>query len=324
MGRGKKMKNVIVTGGSGFIGRTLASQLKQEVGPDGHVATLGSSSVDLTNNNSTFAFFEKLAKKHTFDHVFHLAALYKAGDWPVNHPATQFYANMSINVNFLEAWARFMPQARLTSVLSYCMYPSTEQPHAESGLHGTEPEDYLFAYAETKKALLIAQRAYRQEYDLSCTAVILPTVYGHGDSFAENSHVMGALIGKFVRGAINNAPEVEVWGDGKQEREFLFVDDAADGIIEAAKSLKLDVANLGTGEACSIREIVDHIINASGFEGRVVNNTAKFVGVRKRVLDVTRIREAIGWRAKTSLKDGIEATVEWYREGASDNGALRE
>jgi len=317
------MKNVIVTGGTGFIGRALVAQLKQEVGPGGVVASLGSSSVDLTNNNSTFACFEELAREHSFDHVFHLAALYKAGDWPVNHPATQFYANMSMNVNLLEAWARFMPQARLTSVLSYCMYPSTEEPHAESGLYGTEPEDYLFAYAQTKKALLIAQRAYRQEHNLSCTAVILPTVFGHGDSFAENSHVMGALIGKFVRGAINNVPEVEVWGDGKQEREFLFVDDAADGIIEAAKSLEFDVANLGTGEACSIREIVDHVIRASGFEGRVVNNTSKFVGVRKRVLDVTRIEEAIGWQAKTSLKDGIETTVEWYRERVSDDGVLR-
>jgi GDP-L-fucose synthase len=291
----------------------LVRQLQNEVGPDGCVISLGSRDVDLTDNNATFAFFEKLGKERTFDHIFHMAALYKAGDWPVHHPATQFYANMSMNVNFFESWARYIPEAKLTSVLSYCMYPPTEEPHQESELRNTEPEDYLFAYAETKKALLIAQRAYRQEYNLSNTAVILPTVFGPGDSFAENSHVLGALIGKFVRGQCDALPEVEVWGDGTQEREFLFVGDAVDGIIAAARHAHFDVANLGTGEAYSIRSIVSHIIECTGYRGEVVNNTSKFVGVKKRMLDVTRIKKELNWTAQTSIAEGIQKTVDWYR-----------
>lgn len=307
------MKNVIVTGGTGFIGRSLVERLNREVEPGGRVVALGSGNIDLTDNGATFAFFEALAKETPFDHVFHLAALYKAGDWPVHHPATQFYANMSLNVNVFEAWRRHLPKAKLTSVLSYCMYPSTDIPHPESELFGSEPEDYLFAYAATKKAVLIAQRAYRQEYGLSCAAVILPTVYGPGDSFAEDSHVLGALIGKFVRGVRDGQATVEVWGDGTQEREFLFVEDAADGIVTAARRSTIDVVNLGTGEASTVRAIVEMIVDAAGYQGETTHNTSKFVGVKKRMLDISVAKTQLEWSARTPLREGIRKTVEWYR-----------
>ena len=145
------------------------------------------------------------------------------------------------------------------------MYPSHPHPHPESELYGTEPEDYLFAYAMTKKALLIGQRAYRQEYGLQGTSVVLPTVFGPGDSFEETSHVMGALIGKFVRAARSGAPLVEVWGDGTQEREFLFIEDAVDGIIAAAQVLRLDAINLGTGRAYRVGDVALWIKDAAAF-----------------------------------------------------------
>lgn len=306
------MKNVLVTGATGFVGRALVARLREEVGEEGRVVGLGSRDVDLVDRGATFDWFDRQHWAFDCDHIFHLAALYKAGAWPVDHPATQFHVNMSMNVNVLEAWKRFFPAAKFTSILSYCMYPPHDDSHPESELWGTEPEEYLFAYAMTKKALLTGQKAYRQEYGLRCTSVVLPTIYGPHDSFAEDSHVMGALIGKFVRAQRSGAAEVEIWGTGEQEREFLFVDDAVDGIIAAGRGSLTDVLNIGTGTVCSIREIAEAIRDATGFGGAIRYNPTRFVGVKKRLLDVGRIREELGWQAVTSLQAGIQRTVDWY------------
>ncbi|MFM5932101.1 MAG: NAD-dependent epimerase/dehydratase family protein [Novosphingobium sp.] len=305
------MKNVIVTGASGFIGQTLVAELRARF-PEANIVPVSSKVVDLADEHALFAWLDGQRKQYEADHIFHLAALYKAGDWPVHHPATQFNVNLKINTNVLEGWNRYFPKSKFTSILSYCMYPSTENAHPESELWGHEPEDYLFAYAMTKKALLIGQRAYRQEYGGNCASVVLPTVYGPHDSFAENSHVVGALIGKFVRAQRSGAPTVEVWGDGKQEREFLYVNDAADGIIGAALGTDVDVINLGMGRAESIGQIANWIKEAAGFEGEIVYNENRFVGVKTRWLDVTRARETIGWTAATPLRDGLKKTVDWY------------
>jgi GDP-L-fucose synthase len=309
------MGDALVAGSTGFIGSHLVARLRRDLGAGARVVGFGSRDVDLTNRDAAFAWFERIASQGEFDHVFHLAALYKAGDWPVHHPATQFFANMSMNVNAMEAWARHLPRAKFTSVVSYCMYPAKETPHPESELWGHEPEDYLFAYAFAKKALLIGQRAYRQEHGLESTSVVLPTIFGPGDSFAENSHVVGALIGKFVRAARDGAPEVEVWGDGEQRREFLYVEDAVDGILAAAQHASADALNLGTGHAHSVRELAEMIREASGFRGAVrYQPHGRFIGVKHRALDVSRVRREIGWTAKTGVKAGIEATVRSYRD----------
>lgn len=313
------MRRAIVTGGTGFVGRALVDELLRRY-PSAEIVPVGTQVVDIADEA---AWFEWLGRfDGAADHLIHLAALYKAGDWPVHHPATQFNVNMKINVNALEGWRRFLPQAKFTSILSYCMYPSTENAHPEAELYGHEPEDYLFAYALTKKAMLIGQRAYRQEYGLKCASVVLPTVYGPGDSFAENSHVVGALIGKFVRAARSGASEVEVWGDGTAEREFLYVGDAVDGIIKVALESDEPALNLGMGEAQSIAQLAGWIRRAAGYTGKIRYDMNRFVGVRTRKLDVSRMREVLGWSAPTSLEDGIARTVAWY-ERSLERGTER-
>lgn len=308
------MKDVIVTGGSGFIGRALSVRLNHLVEPGRKVVALSSRDVDLVDREETFHWFERNQPAHDVSHIFHLAAVYKAGGWPATHPATQFHANMAINVNLLEAWKRYFPKARLTSVVSYCMYPDHDRPHPETELYGTEPEEYLFAYAFTKKALLVGQRAYCEEFGLSAVSLVLPTVYGPGDSFMEDSHVMGALIGKFCRAEKEGRKSVEVWGDGNQQREFIFVEDAVDGIAAAATTTATSpVLNLGTGLGVSVRDIAQIIRDESKFSGATVYNTDRFVGASRRVLCIDRIKREIGWAAQTELKEGIRRTIAYYR-----------
>ena len=302
------IKTVIVTGGTGFIGKALAGHLRS-LGVT--VFTVGSEDCDLTSAEATRQWFSEHGE---CDHLFNLAALYKAGGWPVEHPATQFHANLAININVLDAWSRHIPDAKLTSVLSYCMYPPHDKPHPEEELWGTEPEEYLFSYAMTKKALLVGHRAYKKEFGLNSTSVVLPTVYGPGDSFSEDSHVMGALVGKFVRAARNNAEDVEVWGDGSQEREFLYVGDAVDGIVTAALHSKEEVLNMGAGGSETIENISLMIADSADYKGKINFVTQdRFVGVLKRELDSSRIAQILGWRAQTPLRKGIGDTVDWYR-----------
>lgn len=308
------MKNAIVLGGTGFIGRSLCNRLEKMTETGGRVLAAGSREVDLVNRQATFDWFERQHWLLDVDHIFHLAALYKAGGWPATHPATQFHANMAINLNALEAWKRFFPQARFTSVVSYCMYPDHDEPHPETELYGTEPEPYLFAYAFTKKALLIGQQAYCKEFGLSAASAVLPTVYGPGDSFAENSHVMGALIGKFSRAAAQNLPEVEVWGDGSQEREFLFVEDAVDGIVSVAERAESPVLNLGEGKAYTIREVAETIKQVTGYTGKIRYNSDRFVGAKSRLLDVGKVQAELGWKPATRLEEGIRRTLSTYRK----------
>jgi GDP-L-fucose synthase len=306
------MGDVIITGGSGFIGQTLARRLRERMQPGGKIFALSSKDADLTDREATFRWCERQQQACEVTHIFHLAAVYKAGGWPATHPATQFDANMAININLLEAWKRYFPKARLTNVVSYCMYPDHDRPHPETEMYGTEPEQYLYAYAFTKKALIIGQRAYCQEFQMSAASVVLPTVYGPSDSFAEDSHVMGALIGKFCRAAKEGKRSVEVWGDGHQEREFLHVEDAADGIMDAAAKAKSPVLNLGMGEGASIRHITEIIQRESGFKGEVCYNTQRFVGAHRRVLNIDKARQEIGWAPKVTLQEGIRRTIAYY------------
>lgn len=316
-----EIADVIITGGTGFIGSALVRRLTSDPMHGRRVHAPGSREVDLVDRAATLAWFERLHWGSEASHIFHLAALYKAGGWPATHPATQFYVNMAMNVNVLEAWKRFFPRARFTSVLSYCVYPDHDRPHPESEIYGTEPEHYLYAYAFTKKALVMGQRAYCQEFGLSAASAVLPTVYGPGDSFAENSHVMGALIGKFGRAARDGSPSVDVWGDGLQEREFLYVEDVVTGLLRVATGETSPVINLGTGEGVSVKRLAELVARETGYTGRIRYATDRFVGARRRVMSVELASRELGWRASTSLEQGVRETVTAFRAASTRDRA---
>jgi GDP-L-fucose synthase len=220
---------------------------------------------------------------------------------------------MGINLNVLEGWKRFFPAARLTSVVSYCMYPDHDRPHPESELWGTEPEPYLASYAFTKKALLVGQDAYAKEFGLRSASLVLPTVYGPRDDFSEMSHVMGALIGKFVRAVRDGSPSVEVWGTGEQEREFVHVDDVVGALLMlAAHPDPPAVVNLGVGSTVRIGQLAELIAQSAGYTGEITFNSDRFVGALARSLDATKIRRELGWTPKITIEDGVAATVMWY------------
>lgn len=309
------MKDVIVTGGTGFIGGTLADALRSRSADGSKVLAVGSRDVDLVNREAALAWFERMHWVNEVSDIFHLAAVYKAGGWPATHPGTQFHTNMGLNLSVLEGWKRFFPRARLTSVVSYCMYPDHDRPHPESELWGTEPEPYLWAYAFTKKALVVGQQAYCKEFGLKASSLVLPTVYGPRDDFSESSHVMGALIGKFVDATRNGDPTVEVWGTGEQQREFIHVDDVVDALCTVSQHPDPpEVLNLGVGETVKIRRLAEMIAEYAGYRGDIVFNDNRFVGAMHRGLDSSRLTREIGWEPSVSIEAGVAATVEWYSD----------
>jgi GDP-L-fucose synthase len=306
------MRGVIITGGTGFIGKNLAKYIREIYSPESKVFAPGSAELDLTDSLKTFKWFEETSVACEITHIFHLATLYKTGSWSQKYPATQLHVNMSMDLNVLEAWKRFCPQARLLNVLSYCMYPDHDNPHPESELFGTEPESFLYNYAFSKKALLVGQRAYCQEFGLSAIGVVLPTVYGPGDNL-ENPRVMASLVKKYINAVNANLREVEVWGDGMQEREFLYMDDAISGILSAADKGKSDALNIGVGQTDKLHNIARMISDAVGFKGKTVFNTDRFVGVSRRVMCVDKAKKEIEWSSQVEMSEGIKRTIESYR-----------
>ncbi len=308
------MHNVIVTGATGFVGRRLIDELDNRFGDTCHSIALGSQDVDLTDQRATFDWFADKAKSFECDHIIHLAALYKPGDWSVKNPATQFFVNMAVNINVMEAWRRYYPKAKLTSTISSSVYPDHDNAHPETDAFGVEPEDGIFAYAFTKKAQLQGQRAYGIEEGLSSTSAVLPTVYGPGNSFAEDGPVVNALIGRFSRAVTDGKDAVEIWGSGRQQREFLYVDDAVDGILAAALGAKSPLLNLGSGKPDTILELAYMIAEEVDFKGEITTNSQKFEGAIIRAMDVSLIRSELGWTASTSTREGIRKTVDWYNK----------
>ena len=250
------------------------------------------------------------------DMIIHLAAL--AGGIGANRarPAEFFYDNLMMGVPLMhEAWKQGVE--KFVAVGSICSYPKfTPLPFKEENLWDGYPEETNAPYGLAKKMLLVQSQAYRQQYGYNSIYLMPVNLFGPRDNFnLETSHVIPALIRKAVEATERSDAELPVWGDGSPTREFLYVEDAADGIVTAAEKYNGDEpVNLGSGYEISIKELAEMIVRMTGFEGKLVWQTDKPNGQPRRGLDVTRAREYFGWTAEVPFEEGMRRTIEWFKE----------
>jgi GDP-L-fucose synthase len=294
----------LVTGGGGFLGSHLVERLEN----DGHdVVVARSADFDLTAMDDTVRMFDESDPEL----VFHLAA--EVGGIGANraNPGRYWFANLSMGTNVLEQ-ARLHSTPKLVIVGTVCAYPKfAAVPFNEDDLWDGYPEETNAPYGVAKKTVLVGAQAYREQYGLD-TIFLLPTnLYGPRDNFdLETSHVIPALIRKMVEAD----DEVVLWGDGSPTREFLYVDDCVEGLVLASDRYDgAEPVNLGAAREISIRDLAELIADVTGYEGAIVWDESKPNGQPRRSVDATRARELFGFEAKTSLREGIERTVAWYR-----------
>jgi GDP-L-fucose synthase len=298
---------VLVTGGGGFLGSHLVERLQAE-GIEPFVARRRDH--DLTRE----ADAERLFADARPELVFHLAA--EVGGIGANraNPGRYWYANLVMGAHVLEQ-ARLHGAEKVVVVGTVCAYPKfTPVPFREDDLWDGYPEETNAPYGVAKKSILVGAQAYRDQYGLDAIFLLPANLYGPRDNFhPTNAHVIPDLIRKMVE----STDEVVLWGDGSPTREFLYVDDAAEGLLLAARSYDgPEPVNLGTGSEISIRELAELIVELTGFEGEIVWDTSQPNGQPRRSLDTSRARERFGFEARTPLREGLEQTIAWYRAEA--------
>jgi len=295
---------IVVTGGGGFLGSHLVERLR-DGGEDPFVARR--ADYDLTRWEDAERLFDDARPEL----VFHLAA--EVGGIGANraNPGRYWYANLMMGAHVLEL-SRQHGVAKLVIAGTVCAYPKfTPVPFSEDDLWNGYPEETNAPYGVAKKSVLVGAQSYRAQYGTDAIFLLPANLYGPRDNFdLQTSHVIPALIRKMV-GAHD---EVVLWGDGSPTREFLYVDDCADGMLLAAERYDgADPVNLGTSEEISIRDLAELVAELTGFEGEVVWDTSMPNGQPRRRLDVRRAEQLFGFRAQTTLREGIARTIEWYR-----------
>jgi GDP-L-fucose synthase len=303
-------KRVLVTGGSGFLGRVICRKLAERGAADVYVPR--SRDLDLTRPDDV----EKLFVDQAPDLVIHLAARVGGIGANMRNPATLYLTNLLMGTYVIEE-ARRREVDKTVLVGTICSYPKhTPVPFSEDRLWDGYPEETNAPYGVAKKALLVHAQANREQYGQK-TIYLLPTnLYGPGDKFNPNvSHVIPALIKKFVEAVEEGERTVEVWGTGTATREFLYVEDAAEGIVLASESFDgADPVNLGTGREVPIKQLAEIIAQLTGFDGEIAWDKTKPDGQPRRCVDTQRARELFGFIASTELEDGLRETIAWYRD----------
>jgi GDP-L-fucose synthase len=303
-------KRVTVTGGAGFLGSFVTEKLQQRGAAEVFIPTI--EEYDFVN----LADIQRMLEKSKPDLIIHLAAL--AGGIGANRarPAEFYYVNMMMGVQLMhEAWK--FGVSKFLALGTICAYPKfTPIPFREENLWDGYPEETNAPYGLAKKMLLVQAQAYREQYGFNAVYLLPVNLYGPRDNFnLETSHVIPALIRKCLEAQDRGDKQVVLWGDGSPTREFLYVEDAAEGILLAAKRYNgSEPVNLGSGMEISIKDLAVLISRLTGFEGELVWDTTKPNGQPRRVLDTSRAEQYFGFRAQVPFEEGLRRTIEWYRE----------
>lgn len=301
-------RRVCVTGGDGFLGQVVVRKLRERGAQQIYIPIY--PQIDLVRPED----IDRVLDESQADLIIHLAA--QVGGIGANreHPAEFFYNNLMMGVQLMhKAWQRGVD--KFVAVGTICAYPKfTPLPFKEDDLWNGYPEETNAPYGLAKKMLLVQAQAYRDQYGYNAIFLLPVNLYGPGDNFnPSSSHVIPALIRKFVEAREAGLDEVVVWGDGSPTREFLYVEDAAEGILKAAESYN-DPApvNLGSGQEIPIKDLAERIARMTGFAGRLVWDTTKPNGQPRRCLDTTRAWERFGFRAQMDFETGLQNTIDWF------------
>ncbi len=308
-------KRIWITGGTGFLGRALQRNLASRARAE--VSATGSKDGNLTDRSAVLRLLSEIRP----DVVIHLAAVVGGIGANMAHPAEFFYQNLMMGTQLMhESWRAGVE--KFVAIGTICAYPKfTPTPFREQDLWNGYPEETNAPYGLAKKMLLVQAQAYRQQYGWNAIYLLPVNLYGPGDNFdPASSHVIPALIKKFVDAQESRIDHVVAWGDGSPTREFLYVDDAAEGILAATELYdKPDPVNLGSGMEISIKDLTETIARHVGFKGEICWDTTKPNGQPRRLLDIGRAEREFGFRAQMDFEEGLRRTVEWYREQRAAN-----
>src|SRR5436309_7953237 len=301
-------RRVLVTGGAGFFGSFIVERLKAS--GTGEVIVPRCRHYDLVDGAAVRRLYAD-ARPHL---VIHLAATVGGIGANQRHPGEFFYKNLMMGAQMMEEGRRHGVE-KFVAVGTVCSYPKhTFVPFSEDDLWNGYPEETNAPYGLAKKMLIVQSQAYREEYGFNAINLLPTNLYGPRDNFdLETSHVIPALIRKMI----SSPEEIVLWGDGSPTREYLYVEDAAEGLVLAADRYDgAEPVNLGTGVETSIRETAELVADIVGFDGRIVWDTSMPNGQPRRSLDASRAEELFGFRARTPLREGLERTIAWYRASA--------